>query len=115
MKKQTTVNAVTILDTGRIEVRFAKQVIDDDGSVLANEWHRVAIEPGVDVDAIMAVVNEHLGLLKCEPVCVDGIAQIKTYADLAHTPEAVAAFQEKQAAEEKARRVLSAGKVDVVV
>lgn len=96
MKKQTVIDQVEIKADGVVQVRFFKQVIDDDGTVLSQDFHRTSIMPGQDVDAQMVAVNNHLVSMKCAPVLDH--SQLKAHATLAHTPEVVAAFKAKQKA-----------------
>ena len=57
----------TILDrieiepqTGNITLRLLKQVANDDGTVLASDYHRTSIAPDADADVHLAAVNAHL-------------------------------------------------------
>jgi hypothetical protein len=60
-------HARTILDrieieaqTGNISVRMLKQITNNDGTVLASDYHRTSIASGTDVDIHMSAVNAHL-------------------------------------------------------
>lgn len=78
MHKQTVLDQIEISRDGTINLRFAKEVVDDDGTVISSEWHRTVCPPGTDVDAQIAAVNQHLVVgLKCMPVDAADIARVK--------------------------------------
>src|SRR5262245_25682331 len=65
--RRKTMHARTILDrieiepqTGNVSVRMMKQVANDDGTVLASDYHRTSIAADADLDAHMSTVNGHL-------------------------------------------------------
>jgi hypothetical protein len=88
VKRQTVVDQIEITRDGTIGVRCAKEIIDDDGTVLTSQWHRTVLPPGTDIDAQMALVNQHLtGGLKEAAVSASDIARIKTVAPVAWTDE----------------------------
>lgn len=101
MHKQTVIDQIEITRDGSVQIRMAKEVIDDDGSVLSQEWHRTSLPPGGDIDLQMATVNEHLTTgLNCAPVEASDIARVKSYLPIAWTPEVLtrhAAKVEEQA------------------
>lgn len=76
--KQTLVDKIEITRTGSIQIRIALELVED-GNVLNTRLHRTAIEPGGDVDAQMAAVNEHLAQMGEVPVSVQDIDRIKKY------------------------------------
>lgn len=91
MEQRTIVDSCNVTAAGIVEVKMLKQIMNG-GQVLHERIHRTAIEPGVDVDFVMAAVNEHLA--------ASGFALVQDYAQLraicaaAHTPEVVAAFRQ---------------------
>ena len=93
MEKITTIDQIEIAASGVIHVRFVKQILEG-RRVLAQEYHRTDILPGMDVNDKMASVNLHLEAM--------GYAQVRDYAALAshvalaHTEEVVAAFKAAQ-------------------
>lgn len=97
MKKQTVLRNIDFATDGTLQVRFAKQLLDDDGSLLSSEWHRTAFAPGQDIAAQMGAVNAHLAGMDCEPVNASALAQIEAVATVAWTEEVIAAY--RQAAE----------------
>lgn len=58
--KKTVINLVESAPDGTLHIRFAKQVLADDGTVISSSWHRTAIPPGGNVDLQMAAVNRNL-------------------------------------------------------
>lgn len=70
--KQTTFDAITIRDTGHLEIRIANLVMED-GVEIAKNYHRRVITPGDDV------TNEP--------------QKIKALANLIWTPAMIAAAQ----------------------
>lgn len=98
IEKKTVINQIEITRSGRIQIRFAKQIVDD-GNVLSSEWHRGGIDPGENVDQVIAGINESLVGMGCAPVSTDDgmlnnlIAAVETY----HNKEVVDAFRAAQA------------------
>jgi len=97
MKKQSVIDQIEITRDGTIQLRIAKEVLDDDGSVIVRDWHRTACPPGHDIDAQMAAVNEQLVVhLKCMPVEASEIARVKSIAPMVWTKEVRDSFAKKQ-------------------
>lgn len=81
MHQQTILDQVEVsFSTGIIGIRFAKQIIRDNGDIATSSWHRAALEKGNDPDAVMADVNAHLSEMSEAPVSADDIAKIKAIA-----------------------------------
>lgn len=97
LEKKTVLNQVEILPSGVVQVRFEKLIVEA-GKVLRSEWHRTTIEPGVDVDEQIAVVNGHLAALGEAPV--EDYQLAKDHAKVAHTPERVKKFRDERARRE---------------
>ncbi len=103
MHKQTILDQIEITRDGTINLRFAKEIVDDDGSVIGSEWHRTAIPPGQDVDAQIAAVNEHLVThLKCSPVAASELQRVKTLLPMVWTDDVLAAYAVRKATIEAA-------------
>lgn len=101
MHKRSVIDQIEINRDGAINIRIAKEVVDDDGTVLSSAWHRTCLPPGHDIDGQMEVVNQHLTEgLKCAAVEAADIARIKTFVPAAWTPEAL----QKQAVRNEAAR-----------
>lgn len=99
MKKETTIDKIEIDASGTIGVRFACQVLDDEGTVVVNHWHRTAIPPGVDVDEQMAAVAAHLaiGLSVGQSIiifpAVDDLSELKAIVAIVHAPERIETYR----------------------
>lgn len=69
MQARTIIDRIEIEpQTGIIGVRMRKQVVDDAGNVLVNDYHRTSIEPGANPAEHMAAVNTHLETMGFPPV-----------------------------------------------
>ena len=86
LTKRTVLDQIEITQSGHIQARFRKEVVEDD-KVLAFEYHRAVIECGGDCDGQIAAVNAHLKALGCDTVSNADIAAIKKHACAAWTPE----------------------------
>lgn len=98
--KKLLVNQITVEANGMVLVQLAK-VLEEDGVVLSQEWHRTSIEPGEDVDAHMADIAAHMATPERgrfpTPAAAD-LARVHTLAYAAQTAPVVAAWKAKQAA-----------------
>jgi hypothetical protein len=64
MQTRTIIDRIEIEpQTGNVGVRMRKQVITDDGTLIANDYHRTVIDAGADPAAQMAAVNAHLATM----------------------------------------------------
>lgn len=93
MKKQISINQIEITQPGHIQVRLVKQVVEDDGTVVSQDYHRTTIECGGDVAAQMKAVNDHLATMGWPAVSDADIADIQSHATVAWKPARVAAWQ----------------------
>lgn len=93
MQKQTILDQIEIKRDGHIQLRFIKQVVDDDGTVLSEQYHRTVIPPGGDIDAQMAVVNDHLEQMKMARVEASELTALKAVAPIVQTAEKIAAYE----------------------
>ncbi len=66
MYKRTILDVIEINRDGSIGLKFAKQMVDDDESVLFSGVHRALLPKDADIDTQMAAVNANL---------VDGLKQ----------------------------------------
>lgn len=89
-----------ITDTGLVQVRIAKQVIDA-GEVIASSWHRCALEPGQNVDDMISAVDANLTQMGYGPV--QDWSGVRATVAAEHTPEVIEAYQDAQAAARAAR------------
>jgi hypothetical protein len=60
MPKQTVFNKLEMDEHGNIFIRYQKQFVDEDGSVIDLGWHRSSPQPGEDLDTHIAMVSENL-------------------------------------------------------
>jgi hypothetical protein len=100
---KTAFSQLEVTVNGTVQLRLAKQIVVN-GSILSQEWHRTAFPPGGDVDARVALVNDHLGKMGYGPISSEDTARIKSLIAAAHTPDIVTAYQEQVAAEQAARQ-----------
>ncbi len=80
MHKQTILDTIELHRDGRIGLRFAQQVIDDDGTVLSSAWLRRDCAPGTDLSAEIADLNAALVAARgasIEPGDVERLSQIE--------------------------------------
>ena len=64
MERRTIIDRIEIEpQTGNVGIRMRKQVVDDQGYVLASEYHRTTIEAASDPAKQMGAVNAHLAAL----------------------------------------------------
>jgi hypothetical protein len=76
LEKQITVDLIEIVENGTIQVR-TKTAILEDGKAISSQFHRHVVVPGADVSA--------------------EDAKVQAIAASIHTPEVIAAYQEKLA------------------
>ncbi len=99
MEKRSVVDQIEIQRDGSVQVRIAREVVDDDGSVLSREWHRTSLPPGMDVDSQMAAVNQHLRGMNGVAVPAADIARVKAATKAFWTKAVLDRHNEKAAAE----------------
>ena len=87
---------IEILADGHIQIRFALLLVED-GKVIDRKLHRTAVEPGGDVDAQIAAVNEHLSRMEKTPVPTSDTDRVKAHAAVAWTKEIVDAHRARVA------------------
>lgn len=102
MKKQTVTDQIEITRDGSIQLRFAKEILDDDGTVISSGWHRAVLAPGDDIDELMTRINENLVRdLKCEPVGKAHIDKIKAVTPVVWTKQVLDDYKAKMEKEGK--------------
>jgi hypothetical protein len=104
MEKRTVIDQVEITRDGTINLRMAKEVVDDDGTVLQSGLHRTSFPPGHDIDAQMAAVNAGLVRdLKMPAVAADDflLLRLKETAPLVWTDAVKQGYADKIAAAAK--------------
>lgn len=60
MIKRVIIDQIEITRDGTLQIRMAKEVVDDDGKVILSGWHRTSLPPDGDIDQQITVVNESL-------------------------------------------------------
>lgn len=104
LEKKTIIDQIEVTRNGTIGIRLALQVLED-GEELSKTWHRVSIEPGMDVDDVLSLVDADITArptLKAKPIeRTDGkLNVLKSIVSLVHTPDFVNA---KKLANEQTR------------
>lgn len=61
MHKRSILDQVVLCADGSMHLRFLKQVVDDDGTVIASIPHRVVAAAKEDPETVMAFAAERLG------------------------------------------------------
>lgn len=102
MRKQTIVDQIEIQRDGTLQVRFAKQFVDDDNTVLTSEWHRTAFPPGHDIAAQMEAVNNNLVSMNCVAVDASELTRLNDVAAQIWTGDIISAY--RQALEDAAEQ-----------
>jgi len=100
MPRIATVNQREITETGIIQVRIAKQVVDG-GEVISSLWHRCALEPGQNVEDMISAVDADLTNQGYGPV--QDWSGVRATVAAEHTPEVIKAYEDAQAAAKAAR------------
>ena len=106
MLKRTVIDQIEITRDGTIQLRMAKAVVDDDGTVLSSGWHRTIVPPDGDVDLQMQAVNSHLVMgLGYPAVAAADIERVKAIIPVVHTKK----VRDDFAAKVEAARVKESG------
>ena len=97
LEKKTVIERIEILAGGSIQVRFAKLIVDGDKIIGAPQWHRCAFDPGADVNAMLAAINDNLeqiGQARCgeEETSFSALTPqfLRNQVLFVHTPELIA-------------------------
>ena len=94
----STINKIEILENGTIQVRVNKIAKSGhEGEKNAWGYHRMAAEPGADIDGWRGLLNEHFAHMGVRDISADEWEKVKSYAALAHTDEVIAAYAAKMA------------------
>lgn len=103
MKTRVVYSQVEITDLGILQIRFEKQVVGDDGNVMARQYHRLTLDPGENLDEKMAHVNRHLEQMGFPPTEVAAVERVRAVVAVEHTPQRIAKFRTDQEAAAAAR------------
>jgi hypothetical protein len=101
LTQRTIVGQVEVQRDGTLQVRLHKQILNGD-EVKSDQYHRMALPPGVPLAYAMKTVNAHLESMGEAAVGDEEIARIARLVEVEHTPEAVAAYAESLKAQEAA-------------
>lgn len=107
IEKRTICSQIEITESGTIQVRLLKQLVEDGRPLPGAEPHRLTLEPGLSLQETMAVVNGHLDKMGFPELASHEIARVARYVDLEHRPEIVqahAAFKAERAKFDEAHR-----------
>ena len=92
----STINKIEILEDGIMQVRVNKIAKSGhEGERDAWGYHRVAAEPGADIDGWRGLLNDHFAVMGVKDISVDEWQKVKNYAAIAHTDEVIAAYAKK--------------------
>lgn len=108
MEKSTIVDRIEIERDGTVSVRFRKLIVDGE-QVYDLGMHRMRVEPGADLDALLTANNAHLASMGMGEVATDDMPQVRSVLSLIQTPEKTQLFMAmKQAREEADRAAVAA-------
>lgn len=92
--KEFRADQIEILADGTAQIRFRKLIVED-GETILDQWHRMAVPPGVDIAAQVKAVHKHMAspdMGAYPPMSDDDTGWVQALCDAAHTPEVVDAF-----------------------
>ena len=100
IEKKTVIERIEILAGGSIHVRFAKLIVDGDKIIGPSQWHRCALDPGTELEPLLAAINNHLeqmGEARCEetktPLSELTPQFLRDEVARFHTPELIAKYK----------------------
>jgi hypothetical protein len=93
MQKKTIVDQVEVKRDGSLHVRFRKVLEEDDGTITDLGFHRMAVNPGDDVEGTMEGVDNNLQVLGAGGLAQEEKDFIKGVKDTVWTPEVIEAKQ----------------------
>ena len=83
IEKETIIDQIEITRNGAIQIRFGLLLVED-GVELDCKWHRTVIEPGTEVEAQIAAVDQHLLSMGKAAVSSERLQQLKSIVALVH-------------------------------
>lgn len=96
MFKRAIIDQIEIIRDGTIQIRIAKEVVDD-GQVILSGWHRTVLPPDGDIISQMAMVNESLIRdLGYPAVNEEEAPWFRTIIPLVHTEEVKEKYRQKR-------------------
>lgn len=97
LSKRTVISQFEFTESAAIQIRLEKQVLDGN-KVIAFEYHRTILLPGMSAKDQLAEVNRHLKAGGYEAVDEAAIERVARVAAVEHTPAIVDAWQKLKAA-----------------
>jgi hypothetical protein len=97
IEKKTVIDQIEVTSDAHVNIRFAIQVVEGD-HVFSSTWHRVSIEPGADVEAILDLVDADITArpeLRATAMHRGRVPELKSICGIAHTPEVVKRHRDK--------------------
>lgn len=103
IERQTIIDQIEVTRDCHVQIRFGLLVVED-GKEISSKWHRTAIEPGGDVDAVIelndGVMQKALG---AAPLDRGRLKLLKAICAAAHTTAVVRQYRDQLALQEKER------------
>lgn len=93
IEKQTKLDRMEILSNGVIQIRLAKQIVED-GVVISQSWHRTVIPPVTNPSDQMAAVNTHL--IQMGFPALTELTELESIAGIIQTEDRKQAWIDKQ-------------------
>lgn len=100
LERRTIIDQIEIKRDATMNVRLAKQVVDGE-EVVTSEYHRIAVEPGADLESRLPIVNAHLAEMHAASVDEAEWERVRRIVGLEHTPKTVAAYRAKASAQQQ--------------
>lgn len=102
MKKQSALDysqseTEEVSPLGVLQLRFLKQIVDDDGTVTFDGYHRTTLPPGVDASVQMEAVNKHLTSMGYGALPEKDMKAIEDKVKKEHTPAKTAIYNKAMA------------------
>lgn len=91
-EKRTIIDQIEITRSRHVQVRFALLLLEGEHEI-SSQWHRSAIEPGGDMDAMVSAVNGHLVSMGAAEIEPGDIPLMKKVCEVAHTRDVVKKFR----------------------
>jgi hypothetical protein len=98
MEKRTVFVQMECTASGEAFIKFDKQIVDGE-KVVASRFHRIAVEPGQSLDAVLADVHQHISTEEMggyPPLSAADVSRVRAVIDVDHTPERIATFRARR-------------------
>lgn len=94
IEKKTVIDQIEITRDHVLQIRLGLLLIED-GKEIDCKWHRTAVPPGGDIDAQLALVDDHLASMNKARLDNSRIPELKAIAQLVHTKERVDEYRRR--------------------